>query len=149
MISSMFTWALDHGYRYGHNAMGMGTGTGTGTSPACQKSRVRVRDQVTGTGTNFRILIRMGTGMGKARTLAKFTQLKRNKSVDNFIMLVGFQRSLFHISAGSHPVQKAWGSQGAKPPKCGPSSTQKVIFLKFTPWPSYKVKHSVSYPLCC
>ena len=47
-----------------------------------------------------------------ARMLAKFTQLKRNKRFDNFIMLVGVQGSL-HIAAGSHPVQKAWGSQGS------------------------------------
>ena len=26
-------------------------------------------------------------------------------------MLVGVQGSLFHIAAGSHPVQEAWGSQ--------------------------------------
>ena len=45
------------------------------------------------------------------RTLAKFTQLKRNKRFDNFIMLVGVQGSLFHIAAGSHPVQEALGSQ--------------------------------------
>ena len=45
------------------------------------------------------------------RPLAKFTQLKRNKRFDNFIMLVGVQGSLFHIAAGSHPVQEAWGSQ--------------------------------------
>ena len=45
------------------------------------------------------------------RTLAKFTQLKRNKRFDNFIMLVGVQGSLFHIAVGSHPVQEAWGSQ--------------------------------------
>ena len=45
------------------------------------------------------------------RTLAKFTQLKRNKRFDNFIMLVGVQGLLFHIAAGSHPVQEAWGSQ--------------------------------------
>ena len=45
------------------------------------------------------------------RTLAKFTQLKRNKRFDNFIMLVGVQGSLFHIAARSHPVQEAWGSQ--------------------------------------
>ena len=43
------------------------------------------------------------------RTLGKFTQLKRNKRFDIFIMLVGVQGSLFHIAAGSHPVQKAWG----------------------------------------
>ena len=47
------------------------------------------------------------------RTLAKFTQLKRNKRFDNFIMLVGIQGSLFHIAAGSHPVQEAWGSQNS------------------------------------
>ena len=40
-------------------------------------------------------------------TLAKFTQLKRNKKFDNFIMLVWIQRSLFHIAAGSHPLQEA------------------------------------------
>ena len=45
------------------------------------------------------------------RTLGKFTQLKRNKRFDNFIMLVGVQGSLFHIAAGSHPVQEAWGLQ--------------------------------------
>ena len=45
------------------------------------------------------------------RTLPKFTQLKRNKRFDNFIMLVWVQGSPFHIAAGSHPVQEAWGSQ--------------------------------------
>ena len=44
-------------------------------------------------------------------TLAKFIQLRRNKSFDNFIMLVWVQGSLFHIAAGSHPVQEAGGSQ--------------------------------------
>ena len=38
-----------------------------------------------------------------------FTQLKRNKRFDNFSMLVGVQGSPFHIAAGSHPVQEAWG----------------------------------------
>ena len=38
-------------------------------------------------------------------------QLKRNKRFDNFIMLVWVQGSPFHIAAGSHPVQVAWGSQ--------------------------------------
>ena len=41
--------------------------------------------------------------------LRKFTQLKRNKRFDNFIMLVWVQGSPFHIAAGSHPVQEAWG----------------------------------------
>ena len=45
------------------------------------------------------------------RTLAKFNELKRNKRFDNFIMLVWVQGSLFHIAAGSHPVQEACGSQ--------------------------------------
>ena len=45
------------------------------------------------------------------RTLPKFTQLKRNKRFDNFIMLVWVQGSPFHIAAGSHPVQEAWESQ--------------------------------------
>ena len=45
------------------------------------------------------------------RKLRKFTQLKRNKRFDNFIMLVWFQGSPFHIAAGSYPVQGAWGSQ--------------------------------------
>ena len=45
------------------------------------------------------------------RTLAKFNQLKRSKRFDNFIILVWVQGSLFHIAAGSHPVQKTWGSQ--------------------------------------
>ena len=44
-------------------------------------------------------------------TLRKFTQLKRNKRFENFIMLVWVQGSLFYIAAGSHPVQEAWGSQ--------------------------------------
>ena len=47
------------------------------------------------------------------RTLGKFTQLKRNKRFDNFIMFVGVQGLLFHIAAGSHPVQKACRSQDA------------------------------------
>ena len=45
------------------------------------------------------------------RKLRKFTQLKRNKRFDNFIMLVWVQGSPFHIAAGSQPVQEAWGSQ--------------------------------------
>ena len=45
------------------------------------------------------------------RKLRKFTQLKRNKRFDNFIMLVWVQGSPFHIAAGSYPVQEAWGSQ--------------------------------------
>ena len=45
------------------------------------------------------------------RKLRTFTQLKRNKRFDNFIMLVWVQGSPFHIAAGSHPVQEAWGSQ--------------------------------------
>ena len=46
------------------------------------------------------------------RALGKFTQLKRNKRFENFIMLVGVQGLLFHIAAWSHPVREAWGSQG-------------------------------------
>ena len=45
------------------------------------------------------------------RKLRKFTQLKRNKRFDNFIMLVWVQGSPLDIAAGSHPVQEAWGSQ--------------------------------------
>ena len=45
------------------------------------------------------------------RTLPKFTQLKRNKRFDNFIVLVWVQGSPFHIVDGSHPVQEAWGLQ--------------------------------------
>ena len=45
------------------------------------------------------------------RTLAKFNQLKGNNTFDMFILLVWVQGSLFHIAAGSHPVQEAWGSQ--------------------------------------
>ena len=45
------------------------------------------------------------------QTLRKFTQLKRNKRFDNFIMLVWVQGSPIHLAAGSHPVQEAWGSQ--------------------------------------
>ena len=45
------------------------------------------------------------------RTLRKFTQLKRNKRFDNFIMLIWVQGSPFHIAAGSHTVQEALGSQ--------------------------------------
>ena len=45
------------------------------------------------------------------RKLRTFTQLRRNKRFDNFIMLVWVQGSPFHIAAGSHPVQEAWGSQ--------------------------------------
>ena len=44
------------------------------------------------------------------RTPPKFTQLRRNKRFDNFIMLVWVQGSPFHIAAGSHPVQDTWGS---------------------------------------
>ena len=56
------------------------------------------------------------------RTLAKFNQLKRNKRFDNRIMLIWLRGSLFHITAGSHPVQKAWGhkivSSGVKFKSC-------------------------------
>ena len=45
------------------------------------------------------------------RALARFIQLKRHTRFDNFIMLVWGQGSIFHIAAGSHPVQEAWGSQ--------------------------------------
>ena len=45
------------------------------------------------------------------RMLRIFTQLKRNKRFDNFIMLVWVQGSPFHIAAGLHPVQEVWGSQ--------------------------------------
>ena len=43
----------------------------------------------------------------------KFSQLKRNKRFDNFIMLVWVQGSPFYIAAGSRPVglQEAWVSQ--------------------------------------
>ena len=44
-------------------------------------------------------------------TPAVFNHLKRNKTFDHFIMLVWVQGSPFHIAAGSHPVQEAWGSQ--------------------------------------
>ena len=44
-------------------------------------------------------------------TLRNFSQLKRNKRFYNFIMLVWVQGSPFHIAAGTHPVQEAWGSQ--------------------------------------
>ena len=43
--------------------------------------------------------------------LAKFTQLKRFKRFDDFIMLVRSQGPIFHVAAGSHPVQEAYGSQ--------------------------------------
>ena len=43
--------------------------------------------------------------------LRTFTQLKRNKRFDNFIMLVWVQGLPLHIAAESHPVQEAWGSQ--------------------------------------
>ena len=49
----------------------------------------------------FKVIIILG------QMLAKFNQLKRNKRLD-FILLVWVQGSLFHIAAGSHPVQKAW-----------------------------------------
>ena len=49
----------------------------------------------------FKVIIILG------QMLAKFNQLKRNKRF-NFILLVWVQGSLFHIAAGSHPVQKAW-----------------------------------------
>ena len=45
------------------------------------------------------------------RKLRKYTQLKRNKRFDNFIMLVWIQKAPFHIAARSHPVQEARGSQ--------------------------------------
>ena len=45
------------------------------------------------------------------RKLQKFTQLKRNKRFDKFIMLVWVQGSPFHITARSHSVQETWGSQ--------------------------------------
>ena len=48
------------------------------------------------------------SSLGRAlrKFTGKFTQLKRNK---NFIMLVWVQGLPFHIAAGSHPVQEAWG----------------------------------------
>ena len=52
-------------------------------------------------------------GIKIGRKLQKFTQLKRNKRFDNFIMLVWVQGSPFHIAARSHPAQEAWGSQGS------------------------------------
>ena len=45
----------------------------------------------------------------KGWTLPKFTQMKRNKKFDNFIMLVWVHGSPVHIAARSHPVQEAWG----------------------------------------
>ena len=44
-----------------------------------------------------------------SRKLRTFTQLKRNKRFDNFIMLVWVQGSPFHIAAGSHPVHRKPG----------------------------------------
>ena len=41
--------------------------------------------------------------------LWQFTQLKRNKRFDNFIMLVWVQGSQFQIDAGLLPVQEAGG----------------------------------------
>ena len=41
------------------------------------------------------------------QTLARFTQLKRDKRFNNFIMLVWGQESIIHIAAGSHPVHEA------------------------------------------
>ena len=43
------------------------------------------------------------------RMLPRFTQLKRYKRFDGFIMLVWSKGSIFHIDAGSHPVQEAGG----------------------------------------
>ena len=40
------------------------------------------------------------------RMLRMFTQLKRNKRFDNFIMLVWVQGSPYHIVTWSHPVQE-------------------------------------------
>ena len=63
------------------------------------------------------------------RKLRKFTQLKRNKRFDNFLMLVWVQGSPFHIAAGSHPVQEAWGSQDS----LYRGSNSKVAYLNLTP----------------
>ena len=70
------------------------------------------------------------------RTLAKFTELKRNKRFDNFIIFVGVQGSLFHIAAGSHPVQEAWGSQDSlyrgqikKLLQCGQKPYQQIPLI--------------------
>ena len=41
--------------------------------------------------------------------LARFTQLKRHERFADLFMLVRDQGSVFHIAAGSHPVQEAWG----------------------------------------
>ena len=85
------------------------------------------------------------------RTLRKFTQLKRNKRFDNFIMLVWVQGSPFHIAAGSHPVQEAWGSQDSlyrgqiqKLLQCCRESYQQIplvitIQKKSIVWPIYDV----------
>ena len=83
-------------------------------------------------------------------TLRMFTQLKRNKRFDNFIMLVGVQRSLFHIAAGSHPVQEAWGHKivctGVKFKSCFnvvETHTNRFLLLKrfrkSVVWPIYDV----------
>ena len=57
------------------------------------------------------VTVKPGISDQIGRTLRKFTQLKRNKRFDYFIMLVWVQGSLLHIAAGSHPVQEVWGSQ--------------------------------------
>ena len=50
----------------------------------------------------------------------KVYSAERNKRFDNFIMLVWVQGSPFHIAAGSHPVQEAWGHkiQGSNSKSC-------------------------------
>ena len=45
------------------------------------------------------------------RALARLIQLKRYTRSDDLIMLVWRQGSTFHIAAGSHPVQEAWGQK--------------------------------------
>ena len=51
--------------------------------------------------------------VGLGRESREFIQLKER--FDGLIMLVWGQESIFHIAAGSHPVQAAWGSQNRGP----------------------------------
>ena len=47
----------------------------------------------------------------KLRKGTKVYSAQKKQRFDNFIMLVWVQGSPFHIAAGAHPVQEAWGSQ--------------------------------------
>ena len=63
-----------------------------------------------------------------------FIQLKRYIRFDDYIMLVLYQGSIFHIATGSHPVRETWGG--------GHKSKIVCTGVKFKRWLNFVKNHT-------